>query len=170
MLPHVVAVESKATAPAPEEAPIPEEDPVALARAAEQIRVDRSLFLDDLPAHYASARAFYQSIGSPVAVVAPMVHQSEHPFRMVVRRHGAELCYTPMIHSGVYARNPRLRARFFTPHAADRPLFAQFCGDDADVILEGALLTEGEIWGWCANADDVLMMMLLLLLLLWCWV
>ena len=42
---------------------------------------------------------FWESIGNPKHVCAPMVDQSELSFRKLVSRYGCDLFYTPMIHS-----------------------------------------------------------------------
>lgn len=38
-------------------------------------------------------------------VLAPMVGGSELPFRMMTRRYGTQLCYTPMIYSGPFSKD-----------------------------------------------------------------
>ncbi|TKY85249.1 hypothetical protein EX895_006329 [Sporisorium graminicola] len=45
---------------------------------------------------------FYRSIGSPRRVVAPMVDQSELPWRILSRRYGSDLVYTPMINAKLF--------------------------------------------------------------------
>lgn len=42
--------------------------------------------------------AFFESLGSPKYGVAPMVDGSELPFRMLCRKYGATMAWTPMLH------------------------------------------------------------------------
>ncbi|CAK0883538.1 unnamed protein product [Prorocentrum cordatum] len=75
---------------------------------------------------------FWRAIGSPRFVAAPMVDQSELPFRMLCRRYGTQLAYTPMLHSRLFRDSAKYRQEHFTTCPEDRPLFAQFCGDDPE--------------------------------------
>jgi len=56
---------------------------------------------------------FYASIGSPRFVVAPMVNQSELPFRLLCRRYASQLTYTPMIHSSLFVTAPKYNQEHF---------------------------------------------------------
>ncbi|KAJ7058509.1 dihydrouridine synthase-domain-containing protein [Mycena amicta] len=97
---------------------------------------------------------FYRKVlGSPKYVVAPMVDQSELAFRMLSRRYGGQLIYTPMINAKQYAdpvKNITYRARNFDTvtgeegdPATDRPLIVQFCANDPEVLLTAALAVQG---------------------------
>ena len=54
-----------------------------------------------------------------------MVDMSELPFRMLTRRYGAQLVYTPMINSKLWAKSEKWRNNNFETCPEDRPLFAQ---------------------------------------------
>jgi len=43
------------------------------------------------------------TLNSPRKVLAPMVEQSELPYRVLSREYGADVCYSPMIHSRLYS-------------------------------------------------------------------
>ena len=80
------------------------------------------------------AWAWWESMGSPSRVLAPMVGQSELAFRELVRGYGADLCVTPMVHSRMFNTCPRYRKEVLRDlgDSEDRPLLIQFCGDDKD--------------------------------------
>ena len=84
--------------------------------------------------------AWWRSLGSPATVCAPMVDQSERAFRLLVRRHGCDLCYTPMLHADLVVRDAAYR-RDHVPDdacAEDRPLIAQLGGGDPATLAAAA--------------------------------
>jgi tRNA-dihydrouridine synthase 1 len=75
-------------------------------------------------------------------IAAPMVNQSDLPFRLLVRRRGATVAYTQM-----YIPEKLLTDRdYFEYHLRDltlgvddpfnHPVVAQLCGNDPDLIVQ----------------------------------
>ncbi len=76
-------------------------------------------------------------------VLAPMVDQSDLPFRKLVRKYGCTLCFTPMIHAKMLLTHAVYRRKFLIrDDPTDRPLIAQLCGNDADTLIANARLIE----------------------------
>eukprot|EP01083_Nonionella_stella_P001909 5502_1 len=88
--------------------------------------------------HLPDGYEFYKKIGSPKFICAPMVEQSELPFRLLCRSYNIPLCYSPMINSKHYLEHPKYAEVVFQTCPDDRPLIAQFCGNDPDLILSAA--------------------------------
>ncbi|KAL8805976.1 MAG: hypothetical protein Q9182_001633 [Xanthomendoza sp. 2 TL-2023] len=115
-----------------------------------------------------TGRAFYESLGSPRYILAPMVDQSEFAWRLLTRsfltpaQQSSFLAYTPMLHARLYKETSSYREHHFQPtrisvpssHPSspdtgtvayldghpvhDRPLIVQFCANDPTHLLEAA--------------------------------
>ena len=89
---------------------------------------------------------WWRSIGSPKYVCAPMVDQSELPFRLLCRELGTTLAYTPMMHARLFTEVPEYRRLHFDPEPTlDRPLVGQLAGHDPEVVLAAARLIEPQV-------------------------
>ena len=75
-------------------------------------------------------------------IAAPMVNQSDTPFRALVHNHGATLTYTEMLRPARLLSNPDYlafhRRSLELGRPSTGPVIVQVCGNDQDVILRGA--------------------------------
>lgn len=75
-------------------------------------------------------------------IVAPMVGASELPFRLLCRKYGAQLVYTPMMLASEFAASPEYREREFQTTPFDRPLVCHFAANDPQDFAAAARLAE----------------------------
>lgn len=94
--------------------------------------------------HEAAWDLFKRMGGAPCLGVAPMVDASELPFRMLCRKYGATMAWTPMLHSRMFVEQKKYRKKNLTTCAEDRPLAIQFCANDPEILLQAALLVQDQ--------------------------
>lgn len=75
---------------------------------------------------------------------APMVDQSELPFRLLCRKYGATVTFTPMIHAALFVKDATYRKENLTLSPQDRPLVVQFCANDPKIFLTAAKMVESK--------------------------
>lgn len=76
-------------------------------------------------------------------IAAPMVNQSDTPFRALVHNHGATLTYTEMLKPARLLSDPdylafHRRALELGRSSSTGPVIVQVCGNDQEVIVRGA--------------------------------
>jgi tRNA-dihydrouridine synthase 1 len=95
--------------------------------------------------HAESAWKFYkETLGNPKFFCAPMVNQSELPFRLLTRKYNTHVAFTPMFHARIFSESKKYRASNFQTVESDRPLIVQFCGNDPSTLLAAAKLVEAD--------------------------
>lgn len=75
-------------------------------------------------------------------ILAPMVGASELAFRLLCRKYGAQLAYTPMMSSTKFATDATYRADEFQTVPEDRPLVCHFSANDPGEFAAAARLVE----------------------------
>lgn len=84
-----------------------------------------------------------------VKCVAPMVRYSKLPFRLLCRRWGADVAFTPMLIAKEFVTSERARHMEFVSNAADRPLVVQFAASSAAEFARAAQL----VMPYCDGVD-----------------
>lgn len=87
-------------------------------------------------------RVLFNRIGKPDKVLAPMVDHSELAWRILSRKYGAKLAYSPMYHAKLFATSEKYRRDMWCEldghEKIDRPLVVQFCANNPDYLLQAA--------------------------------
>mmetsp|Transcript_5690 Transcript_5690/g.22318 ORF Transcript_5690/g.22318 Transcript_5690/m.22318 type:complete len:425 (-) Transcript_5690:104-1378(-) len=108
------------------------------------------LFLAMLPSKGAVTTTVSRLLGvsGPVYACAPMVQQSELAFRLLCRRYGVNVAWTPMYYSKHFAKADKHGRSYRQTNydgaspAETGPLIVQFAGDDPDTVLTAAQYVE----------------------------
>eukprot|EP01039_Chlorochromonas_danica_P006555 gene6555-7231_t len=108
-----------------------------------------------------SSSSFWQRLGSPKFISAPMVDHSYRSWRLLVKSHGTSLAFTQMIHAKVFLRDPHyqqdcidwINYETITKNrelesyyqSLDHPLIAQLAGNDAEILLGAGRLLQDHV-------------------------
>ncbi|EJW74476.1 hypothetical protein WUBG_14616, partial [Wuchereria bancrofti] len=68
---------------------------------------------------------------------------------MMLRKHGAHLCFSPMIHAQLFVTDATYRRTALSTCLDDRPLVVQFCANDPVILLNACQLVEN----FCDGVD-----------------
>mmetsp|Transcript_2554 Transcript_2554/g.3621 ORF Transcript_2554/g.3621 Transcript_2554/m.3621 type:complete len:707 (-) Transcript_2554:246-2366(-) len=111
----------------------------------QQKRVDKQNQINNIPKPQTSSIKNNQLQLLPFAhghVLAPMVGASELAFRLLCRKYGATLAYTPMMSSTKFASCSNYRREEFQTIPEDRPLVCHFSANNPSEFASAAKLVE----------------------------
>ena len=84
---------------------------------------------------------WWESIGSPKTVLAPMIERSDLAFRIMCRKYGCEIAYTQMLHAMVLAKkHDRKYIAEYITSSNDSPLIVQLAANDPDIFSQGGIV------------------------------
>lgn len=75
-------------------------------------------------------------------IMAPMVGASELAFRLLCRKYGTQMCYTPMMMASQFATSSEYRAKEFQTTPFDRPLCCHFAANNPKDFAAAAKIAE----------------------------
>ena len=75
----------------------------------------------------------------PIYCMAPMVGQSDRPFRLLCRRHGTTLCYTERDMADEFAASAAYRHEALGDRVRDHPLIVQFAANEPEPFARAAV-------------------------------
>ncbi|KAG5650829.1 hypothetical protein H0H81_010878, partial [Sphagnurus paluster] len=89
-------------------------------------------------------------------IAAPMVNQSDLPFRNLVRRHGATMAYTQMLMPDRILNDQQYFEHYLRDLTLDtqlgNPVVVQLCGDNIDSIVQAGR----KLQGYCDGIEQLL--------------
>ncbi|KAJ1608998.1 tRNA dihydrouridine synthase Dus1p [Cryptosporidium canis] len=88
-----------------------------------------------------------KALGAPKTVLAPMVDGSELAFRLLCKKYGCDLGYSPMYHSGLFSKLQGYREANFQTCTEDDPMIVQFCGNDPETIVRASRFIDDKVKG-----------------------
>ncbi|KAJ6612738.1 FMN-linked oxidoreductase [Mycena sp. CBHHK59/15] len=93
-------------------------------------------------------------------IAAPMVNQSDLPFRTLVERYGATLAYTQMLKPDALLNDQEylefhLRDLTMNPASPDRPVVVQLCGNDPETIVRAGRKLQNHCHGIASTPLDL---------------
>lgn len=125
------------------------------------VRNSKKTSVGDLPPYPQSHRRHSMDKNNLRYITAPMVGQSDLPFRVLCRRHGATLAYTQMLmpdkllNEQEYLEYHLKDLKTSTDLGLKQPVVVQLCGNNAESIVKAGRMLQNHCQGignmWLLN-------------------